>query len=160
MKIDKKLIDRLQAVPWFQEISTEHFEAIAQFTRRIDIAKDEAIFLEGDIEKYIYVVIEGRVAIEVNSPERGRMRIFTAEPLDVVGWSAVTPVVRQRTASARAVVDSHLLSIDAMKLQKLCDENCDLGYVIMRRIANVIAGRLMGARMQLLDFYGKNDSEE
>jgi CRP/FNR family cyclic AMP-dependent transcriptional regulator len=160
MDIDRKLIDRLQAVPWFQEITPEHFEAIAKFTRSIDIAKDEIIFSEGDHEKYIYVVIEGRVAIEVNSPDRGRLRIFTAEALDVVGWSSVTPVVRQRTATARAVVDSHLLSIDAMKLQKLCDENCDLGYVIMRRIANVIAVRLMGARMQLLDFYGKSDSEE
>lgn len=160
MNIDRKLIDRLQAVPWFQEITAEHFEAIANFTRVIDVAQNESVFNEGDYAKYIYIVIEGRVAIEVNSPERGRMRIFTAEPLDVVGWSSVTPVVRQRTASARAVLDSHLLSIDAMKLQKLCDENSELGYLIMRRISNVIAGRLMGARMQLMDFYGKPVSEE
>jgi len=160
MEIDRKLIDRLQAVPWFQEITAEHFEAIAKFTRRLDKAKDEFIFHESDSDKYIYIVIEGRVAIEVNSTSRGRLRIFTAEPLDVFGWSSITPVVRQRTAAARAVVDSSVLSIDAMKLQKLCEENCDLGYVIMRRIANVIAGRLMGARMQLLDFYGKSDSEE
>ncbi len=160
MDIDRKLIDRLRAVPWFQEISLEHFEAIAQFTRMLDLAKDEILFREGDSEDYIYVVLKGRVAIEVNSPDRGKLRIFTAEALDVVGWSAVTPVVRQRTATTRAVVDSTLLSIDAAKLQQLCDDNCDLGYLIMSRVSSVIAGRLMGARMQLLDFYGKQDCEE
>ena len=160
MDADKKLIDRLQAVPWFQEISREHFEAITKFTRRIDFDKDETVFREGDNEDYLYVVIEGRVAIEVSSGTRGMLRIFTAEPLDVVGWSAITPVVRQRTATARAVVPSHLLSIDAIKLRKLCDENCELGYMIMTRISNVIAGRLMGARLQLLDLYGNHANEE
>jgi len=160
MDIDRKLIERLRTVPWFQEISLEHFEAIAQFSRVINLNKDEILFREGDKEDYIYVVLKGRVAIEVNSPDRGRLRIFTAEALDVVGWSAATPVVRQRTATTRAVVDSQLLSIDADKLRKLCDENCDLGYLVMSRIASVVAGRLMAARMQLMDFYGKQDCEE
>jgi CRP-like cAMP-binding protein len=137
MDIDRKLIERLRTVPWFQEISLEHFEAIAQFSRVIDLNKDEILFREGDKEDYIYVVLKGRVAIEVNSPDRGRLRIFTAEALDVVGWSAATPVVRQRTATTRAVVD-----------------------LVMSRIAGVVAGRLMAARMQLLDFYGKQDCEE
>lgn len=160
MDDSKRIIYRLQAVPWFQEISTEHFEAITKFTRIISKDSDEIVFQEGDKIDYLYVVLEGRVAIELNSIDRGKMRIFTAEPLDVVGWSSITPVVRQRTATARAVVPSNLLSIDALKLQRLCEENCELGYLIMRRISNVVAGRLMGARLQLLDLYGNFDKEE
>ena len=91
---------------------------------------------------------------EIYSPVQGRIRIYTAEPLDVIGWSSVTPVVRQRTASARAVLDCRLAAVEGLTLRKLCDEDCELGYKIMRRVANVVAARLMITRLQLLDVYG------
>jgi CRP-like cAMP-binding protein len=62
-------------------------------------------------------------------------------------------VIRQRTASARAVLDSRLAAVDGRELRKLCDQDYELGYIIMRRIANVIAARLMITRLQLLDLY-------
>ena len=153
MDEQKKLVDALQAIPWFQELSEKHFNLLSQITHLVDIDKDTTIFSEGDKEENLYIVLEGRVAIELYSPVQGKLRIYTAEPLDVVGWSSVTPVVRQRTASARAVLDSRLAAIDGLALRKLCDTDCELGYIIMRRIANVVAARLMLTRLQLLDLF-------
>ena len=108
----------------------------------------------------MYVVLEGRVAIEISVPGRGRMRILTADPMEVIGWSSVTPVVRQRTAGARAVLPSRLVAFDADELRRLCDDDHDFGYIVMRRLANVVAGRLMTTRLQLLDMFANPVEQE
>jgi CRP/FNR family cyclic AMP-dependent transcriptional regulator len=153
MNDQQELIGALQSIPWFQELSDQHFDLICSITHLVDVDQDAIIFSEGDREENLYIVLEGRVAIELFSSVQGKIRIFTAEPLDVIGWSSVTPVVRQRTASARAVLDSRLAAVDGRELRKLCDQDCELGYIIMRRIANVIAARLMITRLQLIDLY-------
>jgi CRP-like cAMP-binding protein len=80
--------------------------------------------------------------------------------MDVVGWSSVTPVVRRRTAGAQAVLPSSLVRLDAKGLRQLCDEDFELGYIVMRRMANVVASRLLTTRLQLLDMFANPSSEE
>jgi CRP/FNR family transcriptional regulator, cyclic AMP receptor protein len=153
MTAQKKLIQALQAIPWFHVMTEEHFNKILSIAKVFTFEPGQVIFHEGDKEDYLYVVLEGRVAIEITVPGRGRVRILTADPMDEVGWSSVTPVVRQRTAGARAVLPSRLVAFDASELRKLCDEDHDFGYFVMRRLANVVAGRLMTTRLQLLDMF-------
>jgi len=155
----KEISAALQTIPWFQEIDQKHFDSLCGIACLREVEAGEELFREGDKEDYLYIVLEGRVAVEIYVPGRGRQRIFTAEPMDIVGWSSVTPVVRQRTASARAVLPGRLVCLDALKLRQLCDQDHDLGYVVMRRLANVIAGRLLVTRLQLLDMFA-NPSQE
>ena len=137
MNSEKELIEVLQAIPWFQELSEEHFSIMKSIAEVVLLEKDEMLFRQGDTQDYLYILIEGRVAVELYSPLRGSLRVFTAEPLDVVGWSSATPVVRQRTASARAVLDSRLVAL-----------------------ANVVAGRLMICRLQLVDLFGHPEGDD
>jgi CRP/FNR family transcriptional regulator, cyclic AMP receptor protein len=161
MNQKEELIAALQAIPWFQEISTEHFDKMVELAHIVKKNKDQELFREGDKEDFLYVVLEGRIAIEMTVPGRGRVRISTAEPMDVVGWSSVTPVVRQRTAGARAVLPSRLMAFDALALRQFCDDDHDFGYLFMRRMSNVVAGRLLSTQLQLLDiFAGPNPCEE
>ncbi len=160
MNEEKKLIEVLQAIPWFQTLSDEHFSKMATIAKIITLDKDEMLFRQGDQQEYLYIVVEGRVAVELYSPQRGYLRVFTGEPLDVVGWSSATPVVRQRTASARAVLDSRLVALDSQGLNKLCEEDYELGYIVMRRLANIVAARLMICRLQLVDLFGHPEAED
>jgi CRP-like cAMP-binding protein len=160
MSCDPKEIQAaLQSVPWFQEIDPDHFVQLCEISCLQQVEPGEELFREGDKEDNLYIVLEGRIAIEIFVPGRGRMRIYTAEPMDVVGWSSVTPVVRQRTASARAVLPSRLVAMDAQKLRRFAEEDHDFGYVLMRRMANVVASRLLVTRLQLLDIFA-NPTEE
>jgi len=149
----QELTDALQAIPWFQMMNAEHFNKVLGIAKIFKYEPGQVIFHEGDKEDYLYVVLEGRVAIEMSVPGRGRMRILTAEPMEEVGWSSVTPVVRQRTAGARAVLPSRLVAFDAEALRQLCEEDHDFGYFVMRRLVNVVAGRLLTGRLQLLDMF-------
>lgn len=156
----QELLNALQTIPWFQEISSEHFEKMAGIATLVEVDAKQELFREGDMEDYLYIVLQGRVAIEMFVPGRGRVRIYTAEPMDVVGWSSVTPVVRRRTAGAQAVLPSCLIRLDALGLRQLCEEDCDLGYIVMRRMANVVASRLLTTRLQLLDMFANPDAGE
>jgi hypothetical protein len=49
--------------------------------------------------------------------------------------------------------------MDAQKLRRFAEEDHDFGYVLMRRMANVVASRLLVTRLQLLDIFA-NPTEE
>ncbi len=153
MTNQQELVQALQAIPWFQVMTPDHFNKIVSIAKIFKYEPGQVIFHEGDKEDFLYVVLEGRVAIEISVPGRGRMRILTADAMDEVGWSAVTPVVRQRTAGARAVLPSRLVAFDASELRRMCEEDHDFGYYVMRRMANLVAGRLLTTRLQLLDMF-------
>ncbi|MEN8242444.1 MAG: Crp/Fnr family transcriptional regulator [Chloroflexota bacterium] len=153
MAKEKELIKILQAIPWFQKLSDEHFKKISKISSIKMLSTNEVLFKQGDSEKSLYILIEGRIGLDIYGPVKGYIRVYTAEPMDVVGWSSATPVIRQRTASATAVLDSRLIAIDAVKLNQLCEEDHHLGYIVMRRLANVVAARLMISRLQTLDLF-------
>jgi CRP/FNR family transcriptional regulator, cyclic AMP receptor protein len=143
----------LKKIPWFNELDDEDVKKIATISHVREAKKGDVFFHEGDKQDYIYVVTEGRVALDINVPPHGRIRFYTAEVWDLFGWSSVTPVVRQRTAGARAVMDCRVVATDADKLYELCEQDHDLGFVVMHRMANVVASRLMVTRLQLIDMF-------
>jgi CRP-like cAMP-binding protein len=155
----QELIAALQTIPWFQELDQDHFDKLAGISEVIEVDAGKVLFRQGDKQDYLYVILKGRVGIEIAIPGKGRTRISTAEPMEMFGWSSVTPVVRQRTASAVTVMPSELIRLKASDLQKLCDENHSFGYVVMRRIANVAARRLLSTRLQLLDMFSGPSKE-
>lgn len=143
----------LHKVPWFNSLTPEHFYKTAELTH-LRIAKaGEVFFREGDKQDFVYIVLEGRVSLDIFVPHHGKVRFCTAEPYDVFGWSSVTPGVRQRTAGAMAVLESKVACIDAERLRQFAENDHDFGYLLMRRLANVVASRLMITRLQLIDMF-------
>jgi CRP-like cAMP-binding protein len=145
------LIQILRSIPWFLELKTVHLEKLADIAVFKQINAGEKLFNEGDREDFVYVVLEGQMVLEVFVPSHGHVRIFTAEPLDIVGWSSLTPVVRQRTATVRSTLPCSLIAFEGEALRRLCELDHDIGYVVMRRVSNVAASRLLTTRLQLFD---------
>ena len=140
----------IKTIPWFLDLSPESIQRLSGIADLRSFEDGEVIFNEGDQHPYLYVVLEGKVCLESFVPGRGSLPIFTAESLDVVGWSSLTPVVRQKTSTARVKGRTLLLSFNANNLMSICEKDCDLGFVIMRRLANIIASRLLTHRLHLL----------
>ncbi len=141
----------LHRIPWFVDLSQDQIDRLSSITSLHQLEAGDILFREGDREDMLYILLEGQVNLQVEVPTRGQVTVFTAEMLDVLGWSSLTPVVRQRTASAYASRPSTLVSFNSKLLQQLCDEDHELGYVIMRRLANVVANRLLTTRLCMLD---------
>jgi len=153
MENHESLIAELEKIPWFQMIKPEHLQKIAEMAHLRMIKAGDVLFKEGEKEDFVYIVIEGRVGLDIFIPHRGKVRIYTVEPMDVFGWSSVTPTSHQRTAGATAVLDGLIVGIDSAKLRDACEEDHDFGYVVMRRLLHVVSSRLLVSRLQLLDMF-------
>lgn len=143
--------EALHSIPWLDQLDQFSLDRLQTISRIIQLDGDKILFNEGDKEDYLYILLVGRIALEMDVPRRGKTLIFTAEPFDIIGWSSATPIIRQRTAAARTLTPAHLLAFDSSKLRQLCDEDNKIGYVIMRRLANIIATRLLVTRLQLVE---------
>jgi CRP/FNR family transcriptional regulator, cyclic AMP receptor protein len=145
----------LQKIPWFQELKPEHVRQIAEISSLRPFKAGEVFFHEGDKQDFFYIVLSGRVGLDMYVPHRGKIRFYTCEEWDNFGWSSVTPAVHTRTAGAVGIMDGIVIATDTEKLQALCDRDHDFGYLFMRRMSNVIASRLLVTRLQLLDMFAE-----
>jgi CRP/FNR family cyclic AMP-dependent transcriptional regulator len=155
MATDLEIVSALKNIPWFQELKPEHVRQIAEISSLRHFKAGEVFFHEGDKQDFFYIVLSGRVGLDMFVPHRGKIRFYTCEEWDNFGWSGVTPVVHTRTAGAVGVMGGIVIATDTEKLQALCDRDHDFGYVFMRRMSNVIASRLLVTRLQLLDMFAE-----
>ncbi|MGP0066460.1 MAG: cyclic nucleotide-binding domain-containing protein [Isosphaeraceae bacterium] len=142
----------MKDLPFTRGLAPEQLELVADLATRAEWAAGETVFREGDRDPVLYVVETGRIAIEVSVPGRGRVTILTLGPGEVFGWSSLFHD-RPKTAAARAIEPTRAIALDAARLGALCDADPRLGYVLTRRILEVVAERLKATRIQLLDVY-------
>ncbi len=143
----------LNHLAFTQGLEPDQQHRIAEIASPLAWDAGATVFREGDCDSVLYVVEAGRVAIEITIPGRGRVTILTVGPGEVFGWSSLF-FQRAKTASARTVEPTKALALDAVRLRDLCDADTRLGYLLTRRILEVVSERLKATRMQLLDIYG------
>ncbi|MHB8134204.1 MAG: Crp/Fnr family transcriptional regulator [Anaerolineaceae bacterium] len=150
--IDKtELKPTLKNIPWLMDLSVEQINLLEKIAGVRYLDCGEVLFHEGDNDNVLYIVSEGRLAVEILVPRHGQVCIYYAEPLDLVGWDRMTPVARQRITSITATQKSFLICMDAAVVSELCESDPKIGMVIMRRLSNVIASRLLSMRIKLLE---------
>ena len=143
----------LTEVKTFAGLEQRHLDRIAGCGSNCGFAAGELIAREGEEADTFYVIRHGRVALEAPSPTRGPLLITTLGDGAVVGWSWLFPPHRW-SFDARAIADTRAIAFDGACLRGKCEEDHELGYVMMQRFAEIILDRLQATRLQLLDVYG------
>lgn len=98
------------------------------------------------------VVLRGGVILEMTVPGRGKARILSLGPGDVLGWSAVLGQAPM-TTSAVALVECEVAAFPAESIHRLCETDSQVGYHVMKHLAETLAERLVSTRLQLLDLF-------
>ena len=121
--------------------------SIAIICTNTSVAEGDTLFMEGQSAEHIYIVTDGRIALQKSlgdqrrKSQRGEATIAFCCPDEVVGWSALVEPYRY-TLSATAWEPTQLLSIRASLLRRAMDLNPDVGFRIMRSLSEVMARRL------------------
>lgn len=126
-------------------------EKLASLARNVSFARNEVIFREGDDIHDFFLVVSGRVALEIVS-EGVAHRVHTLSAGDELGWSAVL-MGQGKYFQARALEQVGALAFDGGELLALCESDPAFGYKLMHRLLGVVAERLQATRLQLLDTY-------
>jgi CRP-like cAMP-binding protein len=143
--------ETLRDLSFLHDVADEDLKHLAAMAEARELPAEAVVFREGDTPLHIYLVSEGRVALDIRAP-RGLVRIHTVGPGELLGWSTLLDS-GPMTAGARTLSPCRLIALHAMQVRALCEHNPRLGLEFMRRVALALARRLSATRLQLLDVY-------
>jgi CRP-like cAMP-binding protein len=110
----------------------------------------ETIFREGDPANRFYLILSGKVAVESYVREQGFKVIQTIGTGEVLGWSWLFPPYYWHF-DARAVESTEALFFYGTPLRTECETDHELGYELLKRMAEIMLQRLQATRRQLLE---------
>lgn len=141
--------------PLFAGAPAELMQLVAGCARNRIFHAGEYLFREGDPANEVFLIREGRVALEINAPGRVAVVIETLTAGEFAGASWLIPPYLW-VFDARAIELTRTTGIDAACLRGKCDADHDLGYEMMKRFLPAVVKRLHATRLQILDVYGRH----
>jgi len=142
----------LEEHPFFTNLRPEYLDFIVGCASNVRFKEGDVILKEDQEADKFYLIRVGMVAIDIVASKYRHITIQTIHEGDILGWSWLIPPHRYRF-NARAVEDTRAIALDGKCLREKCEENHDLGYELLKRLASVFTQRLELTRKQLLDIY-------
>ncbi|OPX22871.1 MAG: hypothetical protein B1H03_03260 [Planctomycetales bacterium 4484_113] len=141
----------LKEVYLLQDLTEAQLEHVADLAEVVQVPQGERIISEGQRGEEMYILFEGKVRVmkqltffegsehdelsKILSTLDGKERPFFGE-LGLLGQT-------ERTASVVALEPCRLVKIKRAPFERLCEEDPRLGYLILKRIAQVTGKRLL-----------------
>jgi CRP-like cAMP-binding protein len=138
---------------FFRDMPAPYRALIAGCGKNVRFDAGQLLARTTEPARHFYALRQGRVSIELHSPERGPLILQTVEAGEILGWSWLFPPYRW-TFDVRALEPVAAICFDGECLRGKCDRDPVMGYDFMKRFAAVFMQRLEHARIQLLDLYG------
>lgn len=133
----------------FHELNDEQLGLVTGMCT-FEVYEPGAIFhRQNQILDKLYIIEDGLVAIIVEPGPLSQRQLQAACNFETFGWSALIPP-HQSTATVKAIERTRVLAFNRQDVINLCCVNPEVGCVLYRAIARVIADRLKSAFMQLL----------
>ena len=137
--------------PFSKEFKPHQIDRLAALAREVSFPPDHIVFREGDQVDEFYLTVTGRVALEMVVGDKV-LRIQTLGDGDEFGWSSlITGSGKQ--FQARTLEPVVALAFHGELLLQACREDGDFGFQLMQRLMGIVAERLHGTRLQLIDTY-------
>ncbi len=108
----------------------------------------EAIFLEGDVGRACFIVVEGRVEVTKANKSSSREEVLAVmEPGDFFGEMTLLDEL-PRSATARAVDPSRLFILYKTHLDELASESPRIAAKLLHNLARLLSARLRRQNLQ------------
>lgn len=137
---------------FFKNLDQKTIALIAGCGKNEAYQPGEMIAHEGESADHFYIIREGNVAIQLHTPNKGGITVQTVGPDDIVGWSWLFPPYKW-CFDIKAIEKTKLIALDGKCLRDKCENDHDLGFQLMKKFSEIMVGRLLATRMQLLDVY-------
>ena len=141
-------LEVLRRYPYFAKVSEESLKKVAMAADEFIVPAGATLFTEGDPADKLYILLDGELDIQYTLGSGEKKTVDTLVSGELMLWSALVEPFRS-TESGKLRKDSRLVAIDGKKLRELCEQDHSLGFRMMNSVAQLLATRLEGARVQL-----------
>jgi CRP/FNR family cyclic AMP-dependent transcriptional regulator len=142
----------LRAHPFLQELSDAHVSFLTSCAKNERFDPGRFIFHEGDPATALYLLRQGRVALEVHVPGRGATLVESLQGGDILGFSWMFAPHRWKL-DALVIEPVIALSIDATCVREKMEREPAFGYALSKLLMRRLQQRLERVRKQRLDVY-------
>ena len=164
----------LTGFSFFSDVDSDTLEAISKKGEIQEFNAEDVIFHIEEPSTHLYGLLEGEVdlilifkdkvlktdieyeeAIQATMvDEEKAIVVDTVAPGQIFGWSSLVGSGK-RTVTAECSESSRVISIPADALKSMFDKDHTLGYIVMRRLCDIIAGRLRNRTEKLIETWGE-----
>ena len=130
----------IKEVELFHGIPSHIIDEIAGLAIEESYPAGIVIFEAGDFAESLFILEEGWVELYYRTKGKGSIAFIVDEPGNIFGWSALVDPNRY-TASAKCVLESRVIRLDGIQLMHVFERHPHQGFLVMRRLAGVIASR-------------------
>lgn len=155
----------IRRYPFFAGLSLDQITALAKVGEEYAADEKHYFFHQGDELEHFYLLLEGEVGITVELPDQNVTHkiseqfsrdmktrdviVSTISPGEIFGWSGLVPP-HHSTASAKVLSSGKVVSFDCKTLLPIFEEDCEFGYLMVQKAAQVIRDRLRDMRIESL----------
>jgi CRP/FNR family cyclic AMP-dependent transcriptional regulator len=135
----------------FENLQDNEIKALATLAKEERYKPGAYIFYEGEPATELYLLLEGRIEMMVNTKADGTQRamVMSVGPGEIFGWSSLVEPY-QLTASAHCATPVRVVAITASGVRALMTMSCSLGYRLMHKACQTASERLRATRVQML----------
>ena len=149
--MSQSLLQVLNDHPFVADFGPEYRSRLASMAQQVHFDEGQVIFHEGDEYSVFYLINEGMVALEIETPSQV-LRVQSLYAGDEFDWSALLPHAGKHF-QARALSPVTALAFEGDQLLASFQADPAFGLAFMLRLLGVVSERLRATRLQLLDMY-------
>jgi CRP-like cAMP-binding protein len=132
-----KAVKILKKIPVFQGLKDEEYHRVMAMCSSTVAKEGDELFKQGDEGNSMYILLSGE--IDINVTDVGTVHVMkSGEILGEIGLVKEVP----RTAGAVAKTNCVMLQLYAEILHEVVKKYPQIGYIIMRNVARILADRL------------------
>jgi CRP/FNR family cyclic AMP-dependent transcriptional regulator len=145
--------------PFLRSLPAEFLAILTECALTKEFQAGEIIFREGDIADRLFLIEHGKVVLESHLSPHDVLTVQELGADEVLGWSWLFPPYVWHF-QARALELTRAVSFNGAHLLIACERNHELGYELMKRLAQILIRRLQSTRKQLIKLHGHRTHSE
>ncbi|MFC1556511.1 cyclic nucleotide-binding domain-containing protein [candidate division KSB1 bacterium] len=147
----EKIAEMLKKNFLLKGLDDKYLSKMAKFAVKEHFESGKIIFRMSDEVHKVYIIESGAVSLESSlSTRKEPITIQIIRKGESFGWSWFL-YSNTSLFDARTIEHTEVIAFDSNNLRKLCENDHDLGYELLKRITRILTQRLSMTRVRLVD---------
>lgn len=144
--VSTELLRRYQ---FFAGLNSEQIANLAELAEEVTVEAESYLFAEEEELAYLFLVLEGRIAVTLNLPEVGNRAVIASPAAkkrevtvgmvgvgEMCAWAALVPPYKA-ISNAKTLTPCRILTLNANELRGLFEQEPRFGYHMLVRIVQI-----------------------
>lgn len=141
-------MQELVETPFFKDLTREQYDLLFPLFESFSASSGTEVFKQGDEARYLYIILQGEVAIEYKPYDGPKITLTHLHTCDIFGWSSVVGS-RSYTSDAISATPVETLRIRGSDLKRLYMEHPSVLQSILEKLAESVSPRWIDSKHQI-----------